>query len=83
MSIDTTIWLMVAGPFLVGAIIGGTIGYVVRAERASRELWDADRREAEMLRELAQLSGPRRHPPGRHRRKPQPHRRTSVLPAPS
>ena len=83
MSIDTTIWLMLAGPFLVGALIGCAVGYVVRAERASRELWDADRREAEMLRELVQLRGPRRHPPGRHRRKPQPRRRTSLLPAAS
>ncbi|MGA8117534.1 MAG: hypothetical protein WCA46_28180 [Actinocatenispora sp.] len=76
--VDAWVWLVMAAPFLVGALLGTITGYLVRAERASRELWAADQREAEWRRELVRTRPPRHAAPPRQRR-PQPYA-TSAAP---
>ena len=64
--LDTWLWLFMLAPFLTGAIIGGTAAYLLRAERASRELWKADQREAHWRRTLAHHRCPQTHTPRHH-----------------
>ncbi len=69
-NLDTWLWLFMLAPFLTGAIIGGTAAYVVRAERAARDLWAADEREAHWRRELARTRWPQLYPAQHHPYRP-------------
>ncbi len=72
------VWLFLLTPFVGGAIIGAAAGYIVRADRASREAWAADQRAAEWRRDLVRAQRPRPYP-ARHRR-PRPYRAPTAAP---
>ncbi len=92
------LYVVLLAPFVFGAVLGTTAGYLVRAQRAWRDSWAADRRELHWRCELARAHSHRAHPRAqalrvqlrqtppyqpRHRRRPQPHPRRPAVPTPA
>ena len=77
------LYMLLLAPFVFGAVLGTTAGYLVRAQRAWRDSWAADRRELHWRCELARTRWPQLYPPQQCRPHPSRHRRPRHRAAPA